>query len=175
MFVQRGNTESFININETIALITNHPVLLSISYPALFLVALYVLTGCDYVSSFYRCTKTKFLETFINDLAFVCPDGNFLKMEMGEFQYNINEPAWIRLVTAVYFSKQKPFFRSKPISHIYNLICDHPDSVEAQRMLSAINFSTTLHTPLFKWHEFIREVSYHIPKDTKVHELNYGL
>ena len=169
VYVQRGNTNSYININEGTALISNHPVFSTLSNPTLCLVALYILTGCDYVSSFYRCTKTKFLETFINDLHFVCPNGQFLKMEMEEFQY-INEYAWIRLVTAVYFYKHKTFIRSKPVSYVYNLLCDHPDSIEAQRMLSAINFSTLLHTPLLKWHELIRKVGYHIPKVTKVHE-----
>ena len=80
VYVQRGNSNSYININEGTALISSHPVLSTISYPVLSIVALYILTGCDYVSSFYRCTKTKFLETFINDLSFVCPDGHFLQM-----------------------------------------------------------------------------------------------
>ena len=168
VYVQRGNTESFISINEATTLFTNHPTLSGILCPALSLVALYVLTGCDYVSSFYRCTKTKLLETFISDLDFVCPDGHFLRMERGKFQH-INVQAWIRLVTAVYFSKHKPFFRQKTISHIYSLICDHPDS-EAQRMLLAINYSSKLQTPLLRWHEFIHKVGYHVPKVTKVHE-----
>ena len=30
------------------------------------------------------CMKT---ETFFNDLLFVCADGQFLRMEIGEFQY----------------------------------------------------------------------------------------
>ena len=77
VYVQRGNTNSYININEGTALISNHPV-----FSTLCLVALYILTRCDYVSSFYRCTK---METFINDLHFVCPNGQFFKMEMGEF------------------------------------------------------------------------------------------
>ena len=108
LYVQRGNEESFIHINKAVSLVTTHPILSSISYPVLSLVALYILTGCDYVSSFYRCTKTKFLETFLTKLKFVCPDGYFLKMEMGEFQ-NINEYSWIRLVTAVYFSNINHF------------------------------------------------------------------
>ena len=170
VYVQRGNSNTYININEGTALISNHPVLSTISYPVLSLVALYTLTRCDYVSSFYRCTKTKFLETFINDLQFVCPKGQFLRMEMGEFQY-IHEHAWIRLVTAVYFYKYKSFFRSKSVSYVYSLICNHPNSEEAKRILSAINFSTTLHTPFLKWHDLIRKIGYHIPEVTKLHEL----
>ena len=90
---------------------------------------------------------------------------------MGEFQH-INETSWIRLVTAVCFSKHKTFFRSKPTSYIYSQICEHPDSEEAQRLLSSINFSTKMHTPLYKWHDFVRKVCYHVPKVSKLHELN---
>ena len=62
VYVQRGNTDSFIDINNAVVLISNHDKLSRISYPALTLVAIYILTGCDYVSSFYMCTKTKFLD-----------------------------------------------------------------------------------------------------------------
>ena len=64
IYVQRGIADSYININNAVSLISNHPHLTSISYPVFTLVAIYVLTGCDYVSSFYMCTKTKFVETF---------------------------------------------------------------------------------------------------------------
>ena len=151
-------------------LISNHQQLSTVSFPALTLVAIYLLTGCDYVSSFYMCTKTKFLEAFIQHQAFVCPMGCFLKLQGGEFQY-IDEQAWVRLVTAVYYTKFKSFFRSKLISHTYGIICNHPDSAEAVRMLSCLNYSPDLNkAPLFIWHEFIRRVTYHIPKITKLHE-----
>ena len=77
-----------------------------LSFPVLSLVVVYVLTGCDYVSSF---SKALFLETLLQDTSFICPDGQLLKMVHNEFQC-INEQAWIRLVTAVYFAKFKNFF-----------------------------------------------------------------
>ena len=70
VYVQRGYTDSFIHINKATTLIRNHPILSKISYPVL---SLYILTGCDYVSSFYRCTKTKFLETLLDNIGFICP------------------------------------------------------------------------------------------------------
>lgn len=44
IFVQRGNTESYININNAVTLISDHSRLTGISYPVLTLVAIYVLT-----------------------------------------------------------------------------------------------------------------------------------
>ena len=83
----------------------------------------------------------------------------------------IDEQAWVRLVTAVYYNKFKPFFRSKPISHTYGIICNHPDFAEAVRMLSSLNYSPDLNkASLSIWHEFIRRVTYHVPKVTKLHE-----
>ena len=68
--------------------------------------------------------------------------------------------------SSLFFKAQDLF---QPISHVYSIICEHPDSEEAQRLFSAINFTTKLRTPLYKRHDFIRKVCYHVPK---VHELN---
>ena len=169
VFVQRGNTESYIDMRAAAQLVCQHPKLSALSYPALSIVALYILTGCDYVSSFYRCTKTAFLETLLQDSTFICPDGNLLKMIEGEFQC-INEEAWVRLATAVYYNKYKQFFRQRPIGYTSNLIAHHMDSPEAQRMLTALNYTPTSSSQLQTWHQFIRRVTYHVPKVTKYHE-----
>ena len=72
----------------------------------------------------------------------------------------------------MYYSKFKTFFRSKPISYTYDIICKHSDSAEARRMLSSVNYTPdTKRTPLATWHEFIHRVTYHVPKVTKQHEL----
>ena len=64
----------------------------------------------------------------------------------------------------------KGFFRSKPITQTYNIICNHPDSPESQWLFSALNFGPSSRSPLSTWHEFIRRLTYHIPKVTKTHE-----
>ena len=167
--VQRGNTDCYIDIRKATLLMSQHPKLSAIVYPVLSLVAIYVLTGCDYVSSFYRCPKTTFLETLIQNAGFICPDGHLMKMINGEFQC-VNERSWIRLVTAVYYSKFKQFFRHKPISYTNNLIISHPDSPEAKQMFSALHYTPSTGTDLSSWHGFIRRVTYHVPKVTKYHE-----
>ncbi len=166
--VQRGNTECYIDIKKATSLLAQHPKLSALSFPVLSLVALYVLTGCDYVSSFYRNTKTTFLVALIEYADFICPDGHFLNMINNEFQH-IRESSWIKLVTAVYYSKFKKFFRSKSVGYTYDLLTNHLDSPEIQRMLSSLHY-TPCSMQLPAWHEFIRRVTYHVPKVTKFHE-----
>ena len=59
--VRRGNVDSYIHISRGTSILSGHESLEHFHSPVLSLVALYILTGCDYVSAFYRCTKTKFL------------------------------------------------------------------------------------------------------------------
>ena len=69
------------------------------------------------------------------------------------------------------YTKHKAFFRSKLITQTYDIIlCNHPNSSESQRMLTALNFCPSSRSPLLTWHEFIRRVTYHVPKVTKTHE-----
>ena len=169
--VQRGNVDSYINITRATSLLSQHPKLQHLNFPVLTLVALYILTGCDYVSAFYRYTKSNFLETLLRCKSFICSDGHLFRMINGEFQY-IKESAWLKLVTAVYYDKFKKFFRSKDVEHTYQLITKHQDSPEAKRMLSSLHFTTptTANSDLALWDDFIRRVTYHVPTVSKYHE-----
>ncbi len=53
VYVKRGNVDSYVDINLCTQLIAAHPSFRNINYPVSSLVALYVLTGSDYVSHFY--------------------------------------------------------------------------------------------------------------------------
>ena len=55
VYVQRGSTSvsDFVNINGLVSAIITHEQLGKLVYPVSSIVTLYVLTGCDYVSSFY--------------------------------------------------------------------------------------------------------------------------
>ena len=59
--VKRGNSEEYV---VGFVCLKSLPCLRSITHPVTSIVALYVLTGCDYVSSFYRVTKKQFLNFF---------------------------------------------------------------------------------------------------------------
>lgn len=57
VFVRRGNKREFININHLADSFSIHPALSTIPHPVALIVALYVLGGIDFVSSFFRCLK----------------------------------------------------------------------------------------------------------------------
>ena len=65
IIVRRGNVVSYIDITAAALMLSQHSKLSGIAFPVLSLVTLYVLTGCDYVSSFYRCSKTLFMESLL--------------------------------------------------------------------------------------------------------------
>ena len=62
--VKCGNSEEYVDLNVGFVCLKSLPCLRSINHPVTFIVALYVLTGCNYVSSFYRVTKKQFLNIF---------------------------------------------------------------------------------------------------------------
>ena len=61
VFVQRGTIGEY---NLGARLIRDFSPVSNIPHPVSTVVAMYVLTGCDYVSSFFRHTKQNFLECF---------------------------------------------------------------------------------------------------------------
>ena len=71
VMVQRGITNEYVNINLGARLIEDYPQLQHVPYPISTMVALYVLTGCDYVSSF-KDTKQEFISCFFRNVQYIC-------------------------------------------------------------------------------------------------------
>ncbi len=63
VFVQHGTAtcSRYVHITLGVRLVSDHPQLAHLKYPVASMVALYVLTGCDYVSKFCRISKESFL------------------------------------------------------------------------------------------------------------------
>ena len=87
-------------------------------------------------------------------------------------QVTINEDAWMRLITAIYFSKHKVFFKNKTIEQTYTSLVKFPDCKESQCLfLSWTGYPSTHRIVTLKdWHEFIRKVTFHASKDTCHHK-----
>ena len=71
VFVKHGTSVKYSNLNDCVSSLTRIPSLAQIKYPVTSIVALYILTGCDYVSSFFRLSKSFFLELFVEN-AYIC-------------------------------------------------------------------------------------------------------
>ena len=72
VLVKLGVSNEYVSINLGVRAIGSLPTLCTIRYPVSCIVALYVLTGCDYVSSFFCVTKQNFLQCFIEHAEYVC-------------------------------------------------------------------------------------------------------
>ena len=109
-YVKRSSTSvlEFVNINSLVSAIITHTELEKLVYPASSIVALYVLTGCDCVSSFYRCTKALFLATLMENFQFVFQQCRSL-VSVEDNLIKINVDPWMRLVTIVYYYKHRTF------------------------------------------------------------------
>ena len=149
VFVKQGSKNSFVHLNLAVNLITEHHslpyILSSANYPPslFYILALHVLSGCDYVSSFFGCTKMKFLDTFLENASFIFANTkSFIHLDDNS-QVTINKDAWMRLITAIYFSKHKAFFRNKTIAQTYKLLVIFPDCEESQRLLSWTGYPST--------------------------------
>ena len=168
--IQRNEANEYVDIGTLVNAIHSHPKLQQVMYPACSLVALYVLSGCDYTSSFFGCTKQKFLETFMDNISFICtyPTVSLVDVADGAF-IEIYESSWIRLITSVYFSKYSDFFRHKSVSDVHKLLTRFPDTEEAQQFLTWVGSESARITNDEQWHDFVRRVTFHASSVTKNH------
>ena len=173
IFVQRGNSGEYVDIQKASHAIANHPKLQTIRYPVTSVVAIYVLSGCDYVSSFYGCSKKKFLDTMLDNITYICdlPTNSLVTFsDTGTFN-NIDLTAWMKLICAVYFSKHKGFFRNRAIYSVHDSMVAHPDLQENQQLLSWVGCPPQHHIRSLKdWHSFLQKTTFHANKVTQYHE-----
>ena len=87
-----------MDINAGVQVISQHPSLEKLCYPVSTVVALYTLTGSDYLSSFFHKTKAKFLTALIENVDHICTHDEQLFSVTGESTVVLNQAAWHRLV-----------------------------------------------------------------------------
>ena len=110
--VQRGISGEFVNINLGVCSTKDYPSLRHLQHPVAALVGLYVLSGCDYTSSFFQLPKERFLQCFLENAQYVCSTlDDFLEFELDSNGHalfkDINISAWLKLVCSVYLIRHK--------------------------------------------------------------------
>ncbi len=107
------------------------------------------------MSGFYGYTKKTFLDVLLNNIGHICttPDG-LVRLEDGKFN-TLDTDCWIRLICAVYFSKQKTFFQHKSVGTVYDALTKFPDATQSKDFLSRVGYDVgqTI-TSLKDWHSF---------------------
>ena len=78
--VERVINAEYVDINHIIDACNAHPVLSRIPFPANTLATIYLLTGGDCISHFYKTSKLIFVRAFINNFKHICNDGGLINM-----------------------------------------------------------------------------------------------
>lgn len=156
----------YVNVTRLYEGIATHTQLSTIQHPCSTLTALYIVTGCDYLSFFYRVTKQNFLNVFLENLEHICCNGRFI--EIGDNTISILEDSWIKLVVSVYFYKHHKFYKSKSVACVYNGIKNSPTAYPFADMLKWLEYEKI--DSLVQWHEFVRKVTFQLSKVDKDYE-----
>ena len=179
VYVERTLNAEFVDICEVYTVIESHPSLAGIPYPLNSLVALYVLSGCDYVSSFFKTSKQVFLNAFIDNCKYICESGPLVELRdcenlgmTGSILVGISTDAWYRVVSCVYLSKHKTLFHSEPIPSLHkSLTVDlTPEKNRLMKCLAYKDSEIRPLTSLTDWHAFTHRVCFHHSNCSQHHE-----
>ena len=175
VYVEKSIGSEYAHINAFSEAITSHFKLNSMLHPLLTLVAIYILTGSDYISTFFRTSKQTFVKAFVNNICHICPDNAFVEVEScsvsGYHFKKINLEAWNRLVCCVYLLKHETLYNSEQISSLYFQLTNTPLHEDKQQLLKWLAYKNICpFTSLVQWHDFTRRVCFYHSLGSKDHE-----
>ena len=177
VYVECKIGKEYVHLNKLMDMAHAHPKLKTIPFPLTSLAVVYILTGGDYISSFFRSSKKTFTTAFIENIQYICSDG-FVDMEsyeaMGIEGYILTKllfDGWVKLSCCVYLLKHKTLFNSERISSLHaSLMAStlQDDKVQLMKWLAY----TQVHPlqNLSQWHDFTRRVCFHHSSGSKDHE-----
>ena len=99
-------------------------------FPISTMVALYVLTGCDYVSSFFKHTKKHFIECLFSNKQYILKNNSIISLiEDGNghklFDGVLEEP-WLNLACSVYLTKHNSIFDGQTLQRFRDTFSNPP-------------------------------------------------
>ena len=111
--VERVWGKEYVNINEGLSQIHSLDGVRNASIKNTFcttLLALYLLSGSDYVSGFYRTPSAKILETFLRYVEHISPSSDPLVEIKSDKFLGISESAFTRLMCCTYLAKHSSLY-----------------------------------------------------------------
>ena len=118
--VKKGLSGEYVNINLGARSIKDCAQLQQATNPIAAIVGLYVMTGCDYVSSFFKQAKEKFIKCLLKHADYIFEhDSSMLKFLTDAsghqvFDY-IQEEPYLRLICSVYLEKHSSIYRTQTL------------------------------------------------------------
>ena len=178
VYVERAIGSEYVCLNAISEAVMNHPKLKIIQFPLLTLAAVYMLTGGDYVSSFFKTSKQTFIKVFIENIEHICNGDAFVETQSatvmgieGYVLHKINLDAWIKLVCSVYLIKHKTLFNSEAIASLHASLMSSPLASEKVQLLKWLAYDKVVPlTRISDWHDFTRRVCFYHSTGSKDHE-----
>ena len=173
VYVERTLNAEFVDICEIYNIVQSHPILSKTPYPLNSLVALYVLSGCDYISSFFKTSKQAFLTPFSEHCLYICENGPIVEMkdvEDGCIINDISTDAWYRLVCSVYLVKHKTLFQSESIPSLHKSLTVQLNAKKIRLMKCLAYKDMNPLRSISDWHTFTHRVCFHHSTGSKHHE-----
>ena len=115
----------YVHVNRLIETSKLHPKLKQVPFSLTSLAVVYILTGSDYISSFFRTSKKTFVSVFMENIQYICSNGlvDLREVEIGGTEgYVLNKiiwEGWVKLVCCVYLYKHKTLFNSEPVPSLH--------------------------------------------------------
>lgn len=171
VIVQRGTTEEYVDINLGARLIEDFSPLSNVPYPISTLVAMYVLTGCDYVSSFFRHTKQNFFECFLSNIKYILNNSlvSFVEDSNGHkvFESIVMEPCMFSIL------KHNTLYAGQTLEQFRDSFMSSPLDDECARLLGWVGLGDKeCLSSMSDWCHFVRAVSFHKETAKKDFEAN---
>ena len=178
VYVERAIGSEYVSLNAISEAVMNHPKLKAIQFPLLTLSTIYMLTGGDYISSFFKTSKQTFIKVFIENIGHICDGEAFVNTQsatlMGMEGYvlqKINLDAWIKFICSVYLTKHKTLFNSEAIGLLHASLMSSPLPNEKVQLLKWLAYDKTVPlTTLSDWHDFTRRICFYHSTGSKDHE-----
>jgi hypothetical protein len=147
IIVERHFDKDYISINNFCAMVHRHPVLSTIQdCPVIYIFAIYILSGSDYISNFYGMKSEIIFQSFLKYSNYVSPpDDPLVKLEYrNEKPYfnGLSVTAFTRLFCCAYLDKNANFYK-----HLYPNVTSLLDAINRN---SGQNISPSL-KGLFEW------------------------
>lgn len=124
VYIERSIHTEYVSLNTLCTAASCHPQLKRIHNPLSSLAVIYILTGGDYISSFFKTSKQTFVTVFLDNIEHICNDSpliltideQIMGIE-GQKISQINTDTWIKLVCCVYLNKHKHYLMVKKYPH----------------------------------------------------------
>lgn len=112
--------------------------------PASCLLSIYILSGSDYVSSFFGLSHHAILRAFLNNYEVICSDEELALFvqsdgEMPQFK-GLSIPACVKFILSAYYDRHKRFFGSQGIGQIAAQLRDRPVPEDLRRQLCWLGY-----------------------------------